>query len=317
MRSAPIRTLRLITIAIAAYIAVCLTAGIFAAEGALHPARRSLGPEDRRLVEQATHGLAILEDTNITAADGAVLRGWSLRPGNPNHDAVILLHGLSDNRLGMMGYAEVLLGGGYTVLMPDARAHGASGGELATYGLLEREDIRRWFNWLAAHEHPRCIFGLGESMGAAQLLQSLPTEPNFCAVVAESSFSSFREIAFDRVGQFFHAGPWLGRVPLRPLVETAFLYARWKYALDMTAVSPEDAVARIQVPVFLIHGQVDGNIPVRHSRRIQARQSQVVLWEVPSADHCGALSSAHEEFASRLDGWMRGHDRPGSVLRRQ
>lgn len=61
---------------------------------------------------------------------------------------VILLHGLSDNRLGMIGYAELLLAHGFAVLMPDARAHGASGGDLATYGLLESDDIHEWFDWL-------------------------------------------------------------------------------------------------------------------------------------------------------------------------
>jgi hypothetical protein len=69
-------------------------------------------------------------------------------------------------------------------------------------------------------------------MGAAQLLQSLPSEPRFSAVAVESPFSSFREIAYDRVGQFFHTGPWLGRTVLRSIVEAAFGYARLKYQLD-------------------------------------------------------------------------------------
>jgi hypothetical protein len=33
---------------------------------------------------------------------------------------------------------------GYRVLLPDSRAHGESGGTLATYGLVERDDIHRW-----------------------------------------------------------------------------------------------------------------------------------------------------------------------------
>src|SRR5690242_9331386 len=127
------------------------------------------------------------------------LKGWRVRPHTGNGNIVILLHGLSDNRLGMVGYAEILLDHGFSVLMPDARAHGASGGQLATYGLLESEDIRRWVDWSQQSEHPICTFGFGESMGAAQLLQSLQAEPHFCAVAAESAFSTFREIAYDRV----------------------------------------------------------------------------------------------------------------------
>jgi fermentation-respiration switch protein FrsA (DUF1100 family) len=241
-----------------------------------------------------------LEDVSITARDGATLRAWSIHPHHDNGNAVILLRGLADNRVGMRGYAQLLLAHGFSVLLPDARAHGASGGDLATYGLLERYDILDWFNWLLLTSHSHCIHGLGESMGAAQLLQSLAVGTNFCSVAAESSFANFREIAYDRVGQFFHVGPWLGRFPLRPLVEVAFLRARWKYKLNMQTISPKDAVSLSAVPVLLIHGQSDSNIPIRHSRLIHVHNPRTILWEVPNAEHCGAVSIAPQEFERRV-----------------
>ena len=73
----------------------------------------------------------------------------------------------------MTNYADILLRHGYSVLMPDARGHGSSGGEFVTYGLLERDDIHQWVRWLVVNRHPSCVFGFGESMGAAELLQSL------------------------------------------------------------------------------------------------------------------------------------------------
>jgi hypothetical protein len=248
----------------------------------------------------AAHLDADLTNVSIVTSDGIPLAGWSIRPHRGNGDAVILLHGLGDNRIGMTGYAQLLLAHGFIVLLPDARAHGASGGQLATYGLLERNDVHRWFDFLVAQTHPRCIFGLGESMGAAQLLQSLAVEPRFCSVVAESSFSSFREIAYDRMGQPFQRGPWFGRTIFRPVVEFAFLYVRLKYGLDMQQASPEISVAATNVPLFLIHGQIDSNIPLRHSRRIQARNPNAILWEVPYADHCGAISTAQQQFEHHL-----------------
>jgi pimeloyl-ACP methyl ester carboxylesterase len=99
-------------------------------------------------------------------------------------------------------------------------------------------------------------------------------------------------------------GPWVGRVLLRPLVEIAFLRVRWKYGLRMGEVSPEDAVAQSHVPVLLIHGESDGNIPVRHSRAIHKEAPETVLWEVPWADHCGSMSTAPQEFERRVLGWF-------------
>ena len=297
---------------IAFFLALTLFAGVFLAEVTLHPGRSVQSPEDEKRVQYlAQRDNDELSDVSITARDGVTLRAGRVRPADGNGNAVILLHGLGDNRTGMAGYAGLLLGQGFSVLMPDARAHGKSGGDLATFGLLESDDIRRWLDWLQQNDHPACIYGLGESMGAAQLLQSLRTETRFCAVVAESPFASFREIGYDRVGQHFHTGSWLGRTILRPIVEFAFLYARIKYKLDFEQVSPEDAVSRAQVPIFLIHGIVDSNIPLRHSLLIVEQNAErnpaISLWQVPNADHCGAISMAPEEFRSRVVGWLHSH----------
>ncbi len=290
------------------FLVVSLIAGVFLAEVTVHPGRNLQSSADEMQARRVAHRYNYeLTDVAIVARDGATLRAWSIRPPVSNGNAVILLHGLGDNRTGMTGYAELLLSHGFSVLMPDARAHGASGGSLATFGLLESDDIHLWLDWIAQNDHPACIFGLGESMGAAQLLQSLGTETRFCAVVAESPFASFREIGYDRVGQKFNTGSWLGRTILRPIVEFAFLYARWKYKLDFEQVSPEDAVARAKVPIFLIHGIVDSNIPLRHSWLIAARNPNISLWEVPNADHCGARSTAPEEFDAKVIGWLDGH----------
>jgi len=299
---------RLIVVGLLGLVAISAIAGVFLAEVTLHPGRHLQGAGDEMAaVEMARRHDSKLADVAIAARDGATLRAWSIRPQNDNGNAVILLHGLADSRMGMTGYAELLLSRGFAVLMPDARAHGTSGGNLATFGLLESDDIHRWLDWLEQNEHPDCVFGLGESMGAALLLESLQFENRFCAVAAESPFASFREIGYDRVGQFFGTGPWLGRTVLRPTIEVAFIYARWKYKLDFEQVSPENVVATTKIPVFLIHGQIDRNIPVRHSRLIAARNPAVPLWEVANADHCGAIGASPGEFSEKLIRWFESH----------
>src|SRR4029077_10972341 len=82
------------------------------------------------------------EDFTVRAPDGILLRGWILRPAHPNGSWVLLFHGVADNRVGAIGQSEFLLRAGYGVVMMDARAHGASEGQLATYGWLERNDTR-------------------------------------------------------------------------------------------------------------------------------------------------------------------------------
>ncbi|MGA2349379.1 MAG: alpha/beta fold hydrolase [Terracidiphilus sp.] len=296
-----------------AWLVLSAAIGMIAAEGALHPARRVPKVADEVLAQAvAARNHSHLADADLTAGDGVTLRAWSIRPERGNGDAVILLHGQADSRAGMLGNADLLLRYGYTVLLPDARAHGTSGGDLATYGVKEAGDLRHWFDWLERSESRRCIDGLGESMGAAQLLQSLRTTPGFCAIVAESSFASFREASYLRLGERLHAGAWVGRTLLRPAVEAGLLYARWKYGVDLEQASPENVVAASKVPVLLIHGKKDTNLPPRQSEEIQARNPSrdpaVVLWEPSEADHCGAYGAEPKEYERRVIGWFESHD---------
>jgi uncharacterized protein len=310
------RFLRWSAVVVGVWLFFCMAIGVVATEWALHPWRRELGPKEEALAQAvAARNHAVLAEVAVTASDGAILRGWSIRPLHGNGDAVILLHGVADNRMGMIGYADLLLRRGYAVLLPDARRHGASGGDLATYGIMEAGDVRRWYDWIKEAERPRCIDGLGNSMGAAQLLQSLRTTPGFCAVVAESPFANFREASYDRLAERLGAGAWLGRTVLRPVVETGVLYARWKYKVDLEQASPENAVAASKVPVLLIHGLKDTNLPPRHSELIVAHSSSrkpaVVLWEPVEAKHTGAAAAEPQEYERRLIGWFESHDAAG------
>jgi pimeloyl-ACP methyl ester carboxylesterase len=130
-------------------------------------------------------------------------------------------------------------------------------------------------------------------------------EARFCAIAVEFPFANFREVSYDRAGEFFHSHFLFGRIIMRPAVAIAFRYVRWKYGYDLGMVSPEEAVAASTVPVFLIHGIVDRKIPLWHSRRIQARRLRVILWEVPNADHCGAFAADPDQFSSRLLAWFQ------------
>ncbi len=300
------RVLRIVRRLVACYAAGCVIIGAVLGEIAFRPAR--IPVTKRAEAAQALAGQfgGVLEDVAITASDEVRLQGWFIRPAADKGNAVILLHGVGDNRQGMLGIAATLLANGYAVLLPDSRGHGESGG-FPTYGIKETEDVSRWCDWLIRQEKPRCIYAVGESMGAAIVLCATK-QVRFCAVVAESPFASFREAAYLRVGQFVGAGSWVGRVALRPAVEFAFLYGRLTRGVWLSDSSPELSVTGSPVPVFLIHGLADENIPFNHSEKIFSRnRANIKLWEVPGAGHCGARGVARREFDMRLLNWFWSH----------
>src|SRR5437588_787201 len=103
----------------------------------MHPQRRAMSELSRlRATALLLQDGRALQEVSIVARDGAILRAWFVAAQQPKATAVVLLHGVGDSRLGIYGYAQPMLQSGYDVLLPDARAHGSSGGEIATYGLL-------------------------------------------------------------------------------------------------------------------------------------------------------------------------------------
>lgn len=278
----------------AAYVVACCIAGAVLCEAALRPPRRPV-PEN-----------SAAQTVEITAADGAVLRAWLFLPAESNGDAVLVLHGIADSRASEAGLAQMFLHRGYTVLAPDNRAQGESGGPFVTYGLLEAGDVHRWVSWLIGERHPRRIYGLGESLGGAVLLKSLAVEPRFNAVVAECSFASLERIGLDRVAERLPLPQNIGRALAEPVVFAAFVYARWRYGLNFRDASPEEAIAESRTPVLLIHGLNDHRISPVHSEILAAKDRRfATLWLVPGAGHTGAFGTAPTEFRDRVVGFFQ------------
>jgi hypothetical protein len=96
---------KLLGVVLLAYAATSAAAGIFLAEGTLHPVKRALTTQNEAWLHNTTNNDLASEAVSIVASDGVELRAWSLHPKNRTADAVILLHGLGDNPSGMTGYA--------------------------------------------------------------------------------------------------------------------------------------------------------------------------------------------------------------------
>jgi pimeloyl-ACP methyl ester carboxylesterase len=204
--------------------------------------------------------------------------------------------------------------------MMDARAHGASEGQIATYGWLERNDTKSIIDALLAQErrvrtdlqmeqgygpsasmgnfpvrypHPPApptphIFALGESMGAGIALQSAAADPRIEGVVAESAFANLREATYDYAG--LRRSPLLGKTIFAPFSWTLLYRGEKLTGLPVAEISPEKAVATRAFSVLLICDEKDEALPCRHTQRIfAAARGPKQLWEVPGTFHTAAL----------------------------
>jgi fermentation-respiration switch protein FrsA (DUF1100 family) len=273
-------------------------AGMLIGPGIVHPA--NLNPERlQQTAEMLQRTSAKKEDFEVRAPDGATLRGWKIRPQAPSGDWVLLFHGVSDNRTGMLGSAELLLRHHFSLVMMDARAHGVSGGATATYGWNERLDTVAVTQALFSTENVHHLYALGVSMGAAIALQSAAVEPRIEAVVAEAPFASLREVSYDYAG--LGVSPLLGESLLWPASFFAMREVERTGQFDPDDVSPEWAVAQRAFAVLLICDGRDHRIPCRHAERIyRAARGKKELWMVQGAGHAAAVGAMPREYEDRV-----------------
>jgi len=235
----------------------------------------------------------------IKAADGAVLRAWFVQPSQPIGHCVAVLHGIGDTRLGARGFAPMFLRAGYSVLLPDSRGHGDSGGEIATYGEKEADDAIRWAGWMRGRGC-RDVFGLGESLGAAILLEAAGKQPAFNAIAAECAYSGFFAIAEERLARATPFPEFAARAIVTPVILSGIGYARIRYGIHLWDIDPAEAARRSKTPILLIHGLADRRTSAENSRRIAARAPAVQLWLVPGADHVAAYVTDPAGFESHV-----------------
>jgi pimeloyl-ACP methyl ester carboxylesterase len=290
---------------------VCgVTLGYFSVHLPKDPVRQEV--QFRARVQRQFH--ARVQDVTLKASDNATLKAWFVQPQHPNGKTVILLHGIMSNRVSIAGYGDMFLQHGYAVLVPDSREHGESGGKIATYGILERDDVHRWAGWLHQRS-PQCVYLLGESMGAAIGLQATEVTPELCAVAVESPYATFRQVSYERLGQASGLGTTFWKTIGRPVIEVAIAYTKLRYGVYLPDAEPKSAVERSSVPSLLIAGTADKDIPMTNAKELEVKcVDHCALWIVPGADHGGAAVVDKRGFDSRVLAWFAEHDQPSNSL---
>lgn len=198
----------------------------------------------------------------VVAADGVKLDAWLLTPAGEVRGLVALVHGKDINRQHFLGPAKRFLARGLAVVAHDQRAHGRSGGEFVTYGAKEVGDLRLVLDAaLARLGKPSLPVALvGESLGAAVVLQAAPEDARVKAVCAGAPFADLVTVIKEKAPGFVSADT------TAESVQAAEAAAGFK----VEDISPERAAARTTVPVMLLHGSEDNYLPLQHSMRIYA-----------------------------------------------
>jgi alpha-beta hydrolase superfamily lysophospholipase len=239
------------------------------------------------------------EPVSFRSTDGVALDGWWIPARKPvGRDApkpepewgqktVILCHGLGANKSNQLVMAQDLVPGGYNVLAFDFRAHGASGGQLTTFGDLERRDVLGAVRWVREHRPAQAkhVFGVGASMGAAALIGAA-ADPgaegqSIEAVAVIGTYDNLGSLVNSMAGYYFV--PPLGWLAVHAGLPVASAHV----GRPLGSFSPAREVQGLWPrPILVVHGKRDRIIDFRHGEALldAALQPKYHFW-VNDADH--------------------------------
>lgn len=213
------------------------------------------------------------EPVYIKGFDGAKLYGQVYK-FNDSKFVQIQFHGYKGSgRRDMCGFLLDARDNGLNVIVVDQRSHGKSEGNVVSFGIRERKDVKCWV------EYAKKVFGedckiviKGLSMGAATVLMSLDMnlQDNVKCVIADCPFDApINELTKVALEERTKLPEGAARFMLKV---AALIHGHF----NITESSAVEAVKNTKTPILLLHGDADNFVPFTFSENIYKANPEMV-----------------------------------------
>lgn len=220
-----------------------------------------------------------LDDLEIMSDDGLKLKAKFLK--NNTDKLLIAVHGYhSNNVFEYAYYLKFYYEMGFSILLPDNRAHGDSEGTWIGFGWLDRLDIIKWMNTMIEKNPDAKIVLHGISMGSATVLnvsgEKIPE--NVKCIVSDCGFTNVYD-------QMKHVANTDIKV-LRYLLPISNRISKYIIGYNFKEASPLNQVKKSYTPTLFIHGDADTYVPTKMGYQLyEACSADKELLIVPDAPH--------------------------------
>ena len=235
------------------------------------------------------------EEVSLDAHDGCRLKGLWLSGSGKN--CLVLFHGYGGLPQSMSVIARQAAKRGWSLLLPYSRAHGESGGEYCSLGMLEAEDCCRWAQLAADRVRGGKLILYGTGINGFAVLcsagKTLPAET--AALVSEGAYSSpkkiLRHVLRDQL-----------RMRTFPLLQLLLLFGRivWKQSAGVVDL-PGILQKHTELPILFIHGKKDRQVPCAMTEELhKSYGGKKSLYLAENAGHGAVCLSESEKFFGEL-----------------
>lgn len=194
----------------------------------------------RERIAPAAAGFPDVEEHVLTTADGEKIILWHM-PAKPGRPVILYFHGNGDVLSGFFGRFRELIADGTGIVAPAYRGYAGSTGMPSEQGLLD--DAAAAYAFTTARYSPDRIVAWGFSLGTGVAVALAAGQP-VSKLILEAPFSSTVDVA---ASLFWY-------MPVRLVMRDQF--------------RSDQRIARVRVPLLVMHGTDDYAIPIRFGERL-------------------------------------------------
>ena len=235
------------------------------------------------------------EDAYIQSRDGLKLHSYIFPAEEGTKKFVIGVHGYrSYARPEYAPYIEFYRSLGYSMLLPDDRAHAPSEGDYIGFGVLDRLDCVDWAKYIVdTYGEDVEIILHGVSMGGATVLsasgeEDLPEQVK--GIISDCGFSSAWDILHYQLKESMH-------LPADYLLPRIEKICEKKAGFNFHEHPAIEQVKKAKVPILFVHGEKDPMVPIFMAHDLyDACGSKKRLLTVPEAAHGESIAFAPDEY---------------------
>ena len=223
-------------------------------------------------IAPAAAGFPQVEEHMLTTADGEKIILWHM-PAKPGRPVVLYFHGNGDYLAGFFARFRDLIADGTGIVVPAYRGYSGSSGAPSEQGLLQ--DAAAAYAFAAARYGSDRIVAWGFSLGTGVAV-ALAAEQPIAKLILEAPFSSTVDVA---ASLFWY-------LPVHLVMQDQF--------------RSDERIARVKVPLLIMHGTDDHAIPIRFGERLFALAHEPKRFvRIPGGGHenlgnFGAIDTARQ-----------------------
>ena len=218
--------------------------------------------------------------------------------------ALVLHGGLGTSGAQMQDVACELSLAGYNVLLAELYAHGQSDGKVSTLGIGDAQDVLAWADWIVARDADASIALVGQDEGALAILlaaSGMPGKGLSGAVKAAALDSVYTDVRA-------RCRAYLSEIGEDNAIDALLFDAALALTgNDLTSEDVLERAAMCELPLLLIHGTFDSEVPAWQAEDVAHAAKDAQLLPVEGAAHGMARYVEPDAYCGALIGFLNRH----------